>query len=1056
MTMATTRSPVLSVHRALVLAISIVLIHRLLMIVTASNVELRTVINDVFSAMLALSVTVGMFYVARHSQEDRHVQVAWSLLGTGMLLAVVGTIVFAIIDVPGQATFPSIADAFFLAFYVVFGAGLILMPGPNSAEDRVKIVLDIAIVMLAVFLVFWITLLAPILSLYTAEPLAIAVAVAYPIADGVLIFAVLRMLSGRPGSVRPDVLLLLALAGASQVSYDAIYLVQTFAGTYVSGDWVDTLSIVAFSLLIVAIAFQINPRPAKSVSRTLTSNFSSRQFAWAMYVPLVGIGVAYLLLVWAYDNVSPESFQIVTWILGGIIGLAIARQAVTFQENARLTRQLQMEVAERAAAEQAVRRSNEELELHVQERTVALTQEIAERQRAEEALRESEAKFRSVFEQSSDAIVLCNEEGCIVAWNRAAEQLTGLTSADVLGQFYWDIQFKLMPAAQAAPATYEQLRSTMREALRTGQAAWMHQLLEGEVHTPDGEHHDFQQAVFPILTAKGFMISAIIRDITERRRSDAALRESEEKYRRLVEVSPIAMWISQDGVVTYMNPAALRILGAAHLDQVVGRATLDFIHPDYHATVNERVSQMFNADQVASALEEKYVGLDGRLVDVEVTAAPFTVSGGRAIHVFFQDISARKRAEEEREVLQRLAQAFTASLTLPALVKILAVHCRRLFEYDSFRFDLYDEQTGVRTPVYGEDTPLGGQEPVDVETADDATKPQAIQAVLSGEKVLVNRKEGHIADDLTSWGFAGRRSQSMMFIPVRWQGHCIGVVYVQSYRPERYGPRDLELGQIVADQCSAALTRVQAEAEREKLIAELEAKNTELEQFTYTVSHDLKAPLITVRGFLGFVEQDARAGNFDRLEADLARIVEATDKMRRLLDELLDLSRIGRMTNPPEAVPFASIVRGAVELVQGRIEARGVQVTIEPGLPAVFGDRMRLVEVVQNLIDNACKFMGDQLEPHITIGQRGTDQDGKPIVFVRDNGLGIDPQYHEKVFGLFSKLDAKAEGTGVGLALVKRIVEVHGGRIWVESGGLGQGSTFFFTLPQSKESVAKD
>jgi hypothetical protein len=119
------------------------------------------------------------------------------------------------------------------------------------------------------------------------------------------------------------------------------------------------------------------------------------------------------------------------------------------------------------------------------------------------------------------------------------------------------------------------------------------------------------------------------------------------------------------------------------------------------------------------------------------------------VNLYGSNITERKRAEEEREVLQHLAQAFTASLTLNTLVKILAVHCRRLFKYDSFRFDLYDEQAGVRTPVYGEDTPLDGQEPVDVETADDATMPKAIQAVLTQEKVLVNRKEGRIADDLT-------------------------------------------------------------------------------------------------------------------------------------------------------------------------------------------------------------------------------------------------------------------------------------------------------------------
>ncbi len=241
--------------------------------------------------------------------------------------------------------------------------------------------------------------------------------------------------------------------------------------------------------------------------------------------------------------------------------------------------------------------------------------------------------------------------------------------------------------------------------------------------------------------------------------------------------------------------------------------------------------------------------------------------------------------------------------------------------------------------------------------------------------------------------------------------------------------------------------RKRVESERVALITELNAKNTELEQFTYTVSHDLRSPLITLRGFMGFLEKDVLAGNVERARADMARITEATDKMQRLLTELLELSRIGRMMNPPQAISFEAIAREAVDLVRGRIEARGVRVDIAPDLPTVYGDRTRLIQVAQNLVDNACKFMGDQPEPRIEIGCRGTDADGPPVLFVRDNGLGIEPHQRERVFGLFNKLDAQSEGTGVGLALVKRIVEVHGGKIWVESEGAGQGATFCFTLP---------
>jgi PAS domain S-box-containing protein len=239
----------------------------------------------------------------------------------------------------------------------------------------------------------------------------------------------------------------------------------------------------------------------------------------------------------------------------------------------------------------------------------------------------------------------------------------------------------------------------------------------------------------------------------------------------------------------------------------------------------------------------------------------------------------------------------------------------------------------------------------------------------------------------------------------------------------------------------------------EQLLDELKAKNEELQSFTYTVSHDLKAPLVTISGFLGYLGEDARKGDMERLNRDILRINEAAAKMHRLLSELLELSRIGRIMNPPEVVPFEAIVHEALGLVEGRLKAKQIHVHVEAGLPAVYGDRLRLVEVVQNLLDNAARFMGESTDPKIVIGVE--TRNGKNAFFVRDNGIGIKPEFHEKVFGLFNKLDANTEGTGIGLALVKRIIEVHGGRVWVESEGMAKGSTFFFTLAEHPEQAAK-
>ena len=239
--------------------------------------------------------------------------------------------------------------------------------------------------------------------------------------------------------------------------------------------------------------------------------------------------------------------------------------------------------------------------------------------------------------------------------------------------------------------------------------------------------------------------------------------------------------------------------------------------------------------------------------------------------------------------------------------------------------------------------------------------------------------------------------------------------------------------------------RKRAEQALHESTVELQHKNSELERFLYAASHDLKSPVVTVRTFLGYLEQDIVTANAGQIAKDLNFIRLATDKMARLLDDLLEISRIGRLVGMPVRVPFRAVVDDALGVVAGRIAARGVTVEVTGHDVPLVGDRARLAEVFQNLIDNACKFMGEQPAPRIEIGVE--TRKAELVFFVRDNGIGIDPRHRSKVFDLFEKLDPKAEGTGIGLALVKRIVELYRGRIWVESAGLGQGACFYFTLP---------
>ena len=266
----------------------------------------------------------------------------------------------------------------------------------------------------------------------------------------------------------------------------------------------------------------------------------------------------------------------------------------------------------------------------------------------------------------------------------------------------------------------------------------------------------------------------------------------------------------------------------------------------------------------------------------------------------------------------------------------------------------------------------------------------------------------------------------------------------------RLGAVNLPQGRIIMAVARDISERRKAESERETLIAKLEAQNAELERFTYTVSHDLKSPLITIKGFAGMLREDIAQGKADLVEHDISKITGAADKMGLLLEDLLELSRVGRLINPSQNIPFLDLAKEAVELNEGRISAIGAKIEIGPDLPVIHGDRIRLLEVMQNLVDNALKYMGGQKNPLIKIGVRR--EDGRTVCYVSDNGIGIEQNYHEKVFDLFEQLDPKADGTGIGLALIKRIIEVHGGSIWVESKGRGKGSTFCFTLPNGLSS----
>ena len=306
---------------------------------------------------------------------------------------------------------------------------------------------------------------------------------------------------------------------------------------------------------------------------------------------------------------------------------------------------------------------------------------------------------------------------------------------------------------------------------------------------------------------------------------------------------------------------------------------------------------------------------------------------------------------------------------------------------------------------------------------------------IHADLAVAGGRHQHLLDD----GF-----ECAAFVPLTMSGEVGGLVTLAGRSTGQLPPRARELFRAIGHQIAVAVENAQLYAETRRTMRELEDKNAELDTFVYSVSHDLKAPLVTIQGMAGMLRDEAAERFAEKDLYYLNRIDANCTHMQSLIMHLLALSRIGRDAWAPEPVDLGSVVDAVVAELRTAIVARGVKIHVDD-LPVVRAPRVHMQEIFGNLISNAVKYLGPVAEPAIWVGAK--DRGTQVELWVRDNGIGIDPAYHVKVFEAFQRLkDVSADGSGVGLAIVKKIVETAGGRIWVES-ARGEGATFRFTWP---------
>ncbi|MFN2511660.1 MAG: PAS domain S-box protein [Pyrinomonadaceae bacterium] len=634
----------------------------------------------------------------------------------------------------------------------------------------------------------------------------------------------------------------------------------------------------------------------------------------------------------------------------------------------------------------------------------AAIRDISVRRAAETHLAQMEGRYRGLLEAAPDAMVVVNQSGEIVLLNVQAEKQFGYRRDELVGQLVTNI----IPEGFAERLIADDLRTAadaLAQQIGTG--------IELTALRKDGSKFPIEIMLSPLDSAEGILVTAAIRDISVRRAAETHLAQMEGRYRGLLEAAPDAMVVvNQGGDIVLLNVQAENQFGYSR-DELIGQRVTNIIPEGFAERLiadDLRSAADALAQQIGTGIELTALRKDGSEFPIEIMLSPLESAEGILITAAIRDISVRRAADTHlaqmegryRGLLEAAPDAMVV-VNQGGEIVLLNVQAEKQFGYSR------DELVGqLVTNII----PEGFAERL------------IADALRSAEDALAQQIG-------TGIELSGRRKDRSAF------------------------PIEIMLSPLAGDEeilVTAAIrditARKKAEIELLDKVKELNRSNEELEQFASIASHDLQEPLRMVASYTQLLARRYKG----KLDADADEFidfaVDGANRMQRLILDLLTYSRVGSKGKELLSTSSEESLEQALRNLQGAIEASGALVTHDP-MPQVFADEMQLTQLFQNLIGNGIKYQTSPVPLiHISVARNGPR---KWMFSVKDNGLGIDPQYFERIFGMFQRLHKRDEfaGTGIGLAICKKIVERHGGDISVESEP-GQGSTFRFALSASE------